>query len=148
MQTSFSFLKKAADFRVISETTFEFNFNEFRGGSFDELVPERVFAYEVEWHVKIKWINRGWGSYRYDYESAEEPALPQKIVIKKTVTSVPQWTDTTEEIRFFGKPVFTQSNDWGRRPLIWLSDFKDELVLCENKKQVLTKIKEIQEREK
>jgi hypothetical protein len=39
MVQSIDFLKKAADFEVVETTSFDYNFNEHRGGSFSGWLP-------------------------------------------------------------------------------------------------------------
>ena len=146
MKTTIDFLKKATDFNILSEKTFNFNFNEYRGGSFKEIKPAKIFAYGVEWSVQLRWIDRGWGDYDYQYISEKDPKLPQKILIEKSFQYMPQWCKTTEDVRYFGKLIFSQSDDWGRKNLIWMSDFQEELSLCDSEKKVLQKIEEIQKR--
>lgn len=95
-------------------------------------IPEKVFAYGVEWKSKIRWIDRAWGDYCYEYHSEGEPTLPTKILIVQSDAYMQgSLSNTTEEIRLYGKLIFSQSDDYGRKSVIWLSGFQNELELVE-----------------
>lgn len=147
MKTSIDFLRKATDFNVLSETTFEFNFNEHRGGSFEQVTPEKVFAYNVKWSVKLHWIDKSWGDYCYEYYSESEPILPTKIFIEQTTTSIPQNTQVTETLYFKSEVIYKQCDNYGRYNMIQLKPFESEFTDCESVRDVFQKIKQIQNRE-
>ena len=63
-------LKKADDYKLLDteKLVFEFSFNEHRGGDFEDSMHP-VFAFGKVHYPKIKWIDRGWGDYYYDYQT-------------------------------------------------------------------------------
>ena len=60
-------LKEAKDYKKLEEESFEYHFNEHRGGSFSEMVATKVFAFGEYWEMEFRWISRGWGDYVYEY---------------------------------------------------------------------------------
>jgi hypothetical protein len=63
-------LELAKDFKVLDteELVFEFSFNEHRGGDFTNTMHP-IFAFGKVHYPTVKWIDKGWGDYYYDYQT-------------------------------------------------------------------------------
>lgn len=127
MEASISFLKEAVDFKEIN-------------GS------EKVFAYSAEWDKRIRWVDKGYGIKDTNWVSEKDPVLPEKIIIEVNQYDMTRHIDTTEVVRFYGKEIFKQSDDWGRATIIRISGFKHELNECDSEYEVLEKIKHIKKK--
>lgn len=77
--TNIATLRMASDFAVVSEETFDFHFNEFRGGDFSRTVPSEVIAYGATWKVSLHWIDRGWGDYCFQYHTDDINSFTELI---------------------------------------------------------------------
>ena len=77
--TNIATLKKASDYSVISYEIFDFHFNEFRGGEFSRTMPAEVLAYGATWKVSLKWIDRGWGDFCFEYYTQDSNSFTELI---------------------------------------------------------------------
>jgi hypothetical protein len=147
MVQSISFLRKAADFQVVSTTSFEYNFNEHRGGSFtNENIAQNVIAYNTTWELTRRWVDRSWGIYSYEYSPKGQPTLPEKIFIENSYSSMPQWCDHNQKLYWYGELILSQSDEWGRKSLENLEGMKAELEKTSSKEECLKMIVKLSNR--
>lgn len=141
MVQSIDYLKKAADFEVVETTSFDYNFNEHRGGSFsDENIPQTVVAYSTTWEMTRRWVDRAWGIYSYEYSPKGQPVLPEKIFIEICESSSSNYT---QKLYWYGELLISKSDNWGRKSFESMHDMKTQLETCTTKDECVRMVDQL-----
>lgn len=126
-------LRKYSDFKITKK--------------WDKNTQGECFAAGVRWHIEFLYTDRGYDTGYYSAKPKSIPSDTKGVRIVSESRDMQSHCSRNEYTLFNGRVVYSVSDNWGRKRVVFLKKFEDELKVATSKENLLEIIRKIENRE-